>query len=175
MVSQDYNCTVGRDPVSSFTSEEDLSFTVNNKTLYLDRNSSFTCNGTVNTWRFCYYFDTDRMDLSDEDYIGVWRPQINSSFYKLVNGSLLNLRDATDTFEMVDFVCVRHAVSQFYVHEEDVIGAVISSNSSAFSLVRPAAGGTLTIAMLLPDDNASETSESRMGYALHIGAYFEGT
>ncbi len=180
MAGQTHSCVVGKDPTSLLSIREDLPpLTLNNRTLILDLNSSSQCSGRINTWRLCYYFETID-EGSDDDFIGMWRPQNNGSLYELLDGSMLTLRDATDRFELVDFICVRHVISDpFEVLKGDVIGVVISSNSTASSLVGPRTGGTLRMAVLLPDQDYNEielndTIESPGSYELYIEANFAG-
>lgn len=167
VVTTHQNSTIGRDPISSFITDLPK---IDTATLFLDSNNSFTCNGTMNTWRFCYFTD----GRSDNDSIGVWK-KIDNTSYELVDGSLLSLRGMVIELEAVDFVCVRHIVRPFNVTEGDVIGAVISSNLSAFSLVRPAEDGRLYTATPTPNFKVNINGIFLEGYAIYAEAYFEGT
>ena len=143
----------------------------------LDNSSYSDCSETINTWRFCYHIENLEDECDDcEDYIGFWRLQENS-FYELVEGSMLNLQETIKTLDSIDYACIRHVVEEpFEVLKGDVIGALVYSNTSLFSLVASVSDGELWwFPMQNYEVDIEVNGSSISDYGLYVEASFTGT
>lgn len=171
---QDDGCTIGEKPASYNLYTSSLSV---NKTLFLNLNYSAPCNATMNAWSFCYLVQnsaetsTDTSDTTDTS-VGIWRP--NHGTYTLVDGTLTTL-PRRDLYNLFDFICQRIYVPPFVSMEGDVVGVVVLSVPTVFSVIGGAdVDSELWMSPLSDSGGYSVVNESDLEILLGYGLYITG-
>jgi hypothetical protein len=121
---------LGGKPVSVEFNPDGIEPFIVGRTVLLNLNDSATSSGSINSWSFCYII-LDPDEISDDVYVGVWRPTNNG--YSLVTESLTLLPKSS--FRDFDFVCLKHSVSShpIKVLEGDVLGMIVNAVPTVLS------------------------------------------
>ena len=143
---------------------------------YLNLNSTAQCRGVITSWKGCYYLEQGTADHANapiELYVGVWRPEMDGTMYRLLNDNLtkLTIPSPPASYTFVCQVWNQPCEQRFSVEQGDVIGVRLSSNETRFKVLWSIVGSSVYRQMDLAHGSVLMGNEfANVGYGLYIQA-----